>query len=432
MVKIVSPASMPASARRFVIVLIIMAMRASVMGTKFALALFIAHYLDLSSLGLYGLASGAIAIVPVIVNTGMNHLLMRNAVTASADELTDSMRHHWTFVFSVYAVLLASAVVITVTFGTPALWLLIVTAMLFEQVGNDVFYLLSSIQNHVSANAIAFLRSAAWILVYIPLAAWDPTLRTLSYLFTFWLAGGLLSLVLFVYLSWSWPWRAAFSLPFRASVVTGTLRNSVLFYVSDLSFIASQYVDRYLVSLFLGIEAAGIYFLFWTVANAATAFLGLVLGQKQRPLLINAYKAGGLPAHSQLARHFLQTTILATAALSIALAAVFQLLAPWLKQASLAGHWTAFWLIVAGIAFRYVTEFLGMGLFTAHRDKITTLTNVVSVCVLVVAQIILLPITGLHGAGGAILITFAGMALWRYQLLFGFSLVPPHSRQVRA
>src|SRR3954466_11205554 len=105
---------MPASASNFVVVLIVMAMRASVMAAKFALALFIAHYLDLSSLGLYGLASGAIAIVPVVVNTGMNHLLMRNAVTASPNELTDSMRHHWTFVFSVYAVFLTFAVVITV------------------------------------------------------------------------------------------------------------------------------------------------------------------------------------------------------------------------------------------------------------------------------------------------------------------------------
>ncbi len=87
----------------------------------------------------------------------------------------------------------------------------------------------------------------------------------------------------------------------------------------------------------------------------------------------------------------------------------------------------AFWLIVAGISFRYVTEFLGMGLFTAHRDQVTTLTNVVSVCVLIIAQVILLPITGLHGAGGAILITFAGMALWRYRLLFGLSLASPYS-----
>jgi O-antigen/teichoic acid export membrane protein len=423
---------MPASAGSFVVVLMVMAMRASVMGSKFALAIFIAHYLDLSSLGLYGLASGAIAIVPVIVNTGMNHLLMRNAVTASPHELTDTMRHHWAFVLSVYAILLTLAVVVTSVFGTPVLWLLIVAAMLFEQVGNDVFYLFSSIQHHVSANAIAFIRGAAWILCYIPLAIWEPNLRTLPYLFTFWLAGGFFSLVLFVYLSWSWPWIAAFSLPFKTSVVTGTLRKSVLFYVSDLSFIASQYVDRYLVTLFLGIKAAGIYFLFWTVANAATAFLGLVLGQKQRPLLITAYRTGGLGAHNQLTWRFLQTTVFATAGLSIAVGSAFQILLPWLGQASLAGHWPAFWLIVAGIALRYLAEFLGMGLFTAHRDQITTLTNVVSVCVLVVAQVLLLPVAGLHGAGGAILITFAGISLWRYRLLFGFSLESPHSRQVRA
>ena len=423
---------MPASAGSFVVVLIVMAMRASVMASKFALAIFIAHYLDLSSLGLYALASGAIAIVPVVVNTGMNHLLMRNAVTASTHELTDSMRHHWAFVFSVYAILLTLTVVVTILFGTPVLWILIVAAMLFEQVGNDVFYLLSSIQHHVSANAIAFLRGTAWILCYIPLAIWDPSLRTLPYLFTFWVAGGFFSLVLFVYLSWSWPWMAAFSLPFKTSVITGTLRKSVLFYVSDLSFIASQYVDRYLVTLFLGIKAAGIYFLFWTVANAATAFLGLVLGQKQRPLLITAYKTGGLAAHNRLTWRFLQTTILATAALSIAVGAAFQILSPWLRQASLAGHWPAFWLIVAGIAVRYLAEFLGMGLFTAHRDQITTVTNVVSVCVLVAAQLLLLPVAGLHGAGAAILITFAGISLWRYQLIFGFSLESPHSRQAQA
>jgi O-antigen/teichoic acid export membrane protein len=423
---------MPASAGSFVVVLMVMAMRASVMGSKFALAIFIAHYLDLSSLGLYGLASGAIAIVPVIVNTGMNHLLMRNAVTASTHELTDSMRHHWAFVLSVYAILLTLTVVVTSVLGTPVLWLLIVAAMLFEQVGNDVFYLFSSIQHHVSANAIAFIRGTAWILCYIPLAIWDPNLRTLSYLFTFWLAGGFFSLVLFVYLSWSWPWMAAFSLPFKTSVVTGTLRKSVLFYVSDLSFIASQYSDRYLVTLFLGIKAAGIYFLFWTVANAATAFLGLILGQKQRPLLITAYKVGGLAAHNQLTWRFLQTTVLTTAALSIAVGSVFQILVPWLGPASLDGYWPAFWLIVAGIALRYLAEFLGMGLFTAHRDQILTLTNVVSICVLVIAQVILLPVAGLHGAGGAILITFAGISLWRYRLLFGFSLDSPHSRQVRA
>jgi O-antigen/teichoic acid export membrane protein len=399
------------------------------MGSRFALAIFIAHNLDLSSLGLYGLATGAIALVPGIVNAGMNHLLMRTAVTASAADLTHSLRHHWCFVTSVYVTLLALATLLTIAIGTSALWIIIIAVMFFEHIGNDVFYLFSNIQHHVSANVNAFLRGAAWILVYIPLAILDPNLRTLLHLFGFWLAGGMLSWALFVYMSWSWPWKAAFSIPFKPSIITETMRKSYLLYISDLSFVASQYIDRYLVTLFLGIKVAGIYFLFWTVANSATTFLALVLQQKQRPLLISAYKTGGLSAHCQLTWRFVQTTIFATAVLSFAVGCAFQLLLPWLGQPSLAGHLSAFWLIVAGMACRYLADFGAMGLFTAHRDGLTTLTNVVSVCVLVVAQIILLPLAGLHGAGGAILITFVGIAIWRYRLLFGSSLANPASRQ---
>jgi O-antigen/teichoic acid export membrane protein len=407
-------------------------MRASVMGSKFALAIFIARYLDLASLGLYGLAAGAIAVVPSVVNLGMNHQLMRSAVTDSATELTDNMRHYWCFVVSVYIVLLTLSAMLMAAVGTSALWILVVAVILFEHVGNDIFYLFSSLKQHLPANAIAFARGAAWIPVYISLAIWEPGFRTLEHLFGFWLLGGAFSIMLFVWLSRSWPWRRSFSLSFRPSLITSTIRTSVLFLISDLAFIASQYVDRYLVTFFLGIEVAGIYFLFWTVANAATTFLGLVLQQKQRPLLISAYRNGGSSAHCELTWRFTQTTILATAALSITIGFSFQILSPWLGQTSIGHHWSAFWLIVAGLAFRYLADFGNLGLFTAHRDRLTTLTNVASVFVLVIAQTLLLPLAGLHGAGGAILLTFAGIALWRYWLLFGFSFERPESRQVGA
>ncbi|MBI5265027.1 MAG: polysaccharide biosynthesis protein [Bradyrhizobium sp.] len=404
-----------------------MAMRASVMAAKFALAIFIARYLDLSSLGLYGLAAGAIAIVPVVVNVGMNHLVMRDAVAASPAELTNSLRYYWSFVTSIYVILLALAVPLTIALDTSALWIFVIAVMWFEHIGYDVFYLFSNTQRHVSANATVFLRGGAWILVYVPLAIWEPHLRTLSHLFGFWLAGGMLSLLLFAWMSWSWPWREAFSLPFKPGVVATAIRKSALFYVGDLGFVASQYLDRYLVTLFLGLKVAGIYFLFWTVANAATTFIGLVVQQQQRPLLINAYSVGGLAAHSQLAWRYMQTTVLATVALSIATGVVFQILLPWLGPPSIADQLPAFWLIIAGMAFRCLADFGAMSLFTAYRDRLTTLTNLVSVGVLAIAQTALVPFAGLYGAGGAILITFVGISLWRYLLVFDSSLVKPES-----
>jgi O-antigen/teichoic acid export membrane protein len=407
-----------------------MAMRAGVMGCKFALAIFIAHYLDLSSLGLYGLAAGAIAIVPAVLTLGMNHLLMREAVDATPAELTNSLRHYWTFMILAYIILLALAGLFMILFGTSAFWILVLAVILFEHFNNDVFYLFSNLRHHLSANVNAFLRGAAWILFYVPFAMWDPGLRTLPHVFGSWLAGGVLSFLLFVCISWSWPWRVSFSLPFELTMVKTAIQRSYLFFVSDLSFIASQYIDRFLITYFLGLKIAGIYFLFWTVANSATTFLALVLQQEQRPLLINAYNVGGTLEHCQLAWRFMQISALAIGALSILIGFAFQILLPWLSQPSLATYFPAFWLVVAGMAFRYLADFGAMGLFTAQRDRLMTLTNVVAVGGLIVAQTLLLPLAGLYGAGGAILITFAGVALWRYRLLFGSSPESPGARQL--
>lgn len=423
---------LPDSPGRLLVDLMVMAMRASVMGCKFGLALFIARYLDLSSLGLYGLAAGAIAAVPIVVNLGMNHLLMRDAVTASTSEMIDSMRHYWCFVAFAYTVLLTIATLVTVLLGTPPLSILIVAVIMFEHVGNDIFYLLSSLQRHVWANAIGFIRSAAWILIYVPLAIWDTSFRSLPYLFGFWLVGGIASVGLFAFLSRSWPWLASFSRPFRPSVITDAIRKSYLMLLSDLGFITSQYIDRYLITLFLGLKVAGIYFLFWTVGSSATTFLALVLQQKQRPSLISAYRTSGPSAHRQLAWRFLQTTALATAALSTAVGFTFQVLLPWVAEPALVAQWSAFWLIVAGLAARYMADFGALALFTAHLDRLTTVTNLASVGILVIAQLALLPLAGLNGAGAAILLTSLIMVLWRYWLLFGFPMSNAYSRRVGA
>jgi O-antigen/teichoic acid export membrane protein len=291
--------------------------------------------------------------------------------------------------------------------------------MLFEHFGSDLFLLLSSLERPALANVSAFLRGAAWILVYVPVAVWDPALRSNVVLFEFWLGGSVSAFLLFVWASRSWPWRAAFSLPFKLAWITTTIRKAFLIYVSDLSFVGSQYLDRYLVTLFLGLQLTGVYFLYWSVANAVGTFVSMVVFQIQRPRLIRAYHDGGALAHRQLTGKFMQTTISATTVFSIAVGCVFYLVLPFLKQpTSIADHATAFWMIMAGMALRIIADFGGMALFTSHRDHMMTLTNLAAVILLVLAQGLLLPLAGLYGAGAAILFTFSAITLWRCKLLF--------------
>lgn len=399
--------------------IVILAMRASILACKFGLVIFIGHYLDLASLGLFGLASGAVSLGPVVIGVGMVHLIMREAVTLSLDQLTIDLRHYWCFTASVYGLILICAVLITVAFGLSGLWSLVILIMFFEHFGSDVFLLLTSLERPALANTTAFLRGAAWILVYVPIAIWEPAFRSNTILLAFWLGGSASAFLLFVWTSRSWPWKAAFSLPFKPAWITMTIRKALVIYVSDLSFVGSQYLDRYLVTLFLGLQLAGVYFLYWSIANAVGTFVSMVLFQIQRPRLIKAYHDGGAPHHRQLTATFMKAAIFATALFTIAIGGAFYIALPFLEQpTSVADHMAAFWLIMAGMALRNISDFGGMALFTSRRDRMMTLTNLTAVIVLMLAQGLLLPFAGLNGAGAAILLTFSAITLWRLKLLF--------------
>jgi O-antigen/teichoic acid export membrane protein len=397
----------------------VLAMRASILACKFGLVIFIGRFLDLKSLGLYGLAAGAVGLGPVVIGMGMVHLIMRDAVTLPLNELTIDLRHYWCFTVSVYGLLLVCTVLITFVFGVSELWLLVILIMLSEHFGSDVFLLFSSLERPVLANVSAFLRGAAWILLYVPLAIWEPAFRTNVVLFEFWLGGSVSAFLLFAWASRSWPWKAAFSLPFKRAWIATTIKKAFVIYVSDLSFVGSLYLDRYLVTFFLGLQLAGVYFLYWSVANAVVTFVGMVVFQIQRPRLIKAYHDGGAPAHRQLTGAFMRTTILATTVFTVVVGCAFYILLPVLKQPTFIGNYVGvFWLIMAGMALRNISDFGGMALFTSHRDHMMTITNLTAVILLLLAQGLLLPLAGLYGAGAAILLTFSAIALWRYQLLF--------------
>jgi O-antigen/teichoic acid export membrane protein len=416
--------------KAIVISIAILIMRATILACKFGLVIFIGRYLDLASLGLYGLAAGAVGLGPAVIGMGMVHLIMRDAVTLSFDQLTLDLRHYWSFTTAIYGLLLIGGVSITILFGVSELWSLVILIMLFEHFGSDVFLLFSNLERPLLANVSAFLRGAAWILIYVPIAIWDPAFRSTTILFEFWLGGTVSAFFLFIWGTRSWPWTAAFKLPFKVTWIATTIRKAFVIYVSDISFVGSQYLDRYLVSLFLGLELAGVYFLYWSVASAVSTFVSIVVFQNQRPRLIKAYHNGGALAHRQLSVGFMKTAVATTAAFSIAVGCAFYVILPFLKQpTSIADHVAAFWLIMAGLAVRNIADFGAMVLFTAHRDHMMTLTNLASIIALTLAQLLLLPLAGLYGAGPAILFTFSAITFWRCWLSFRRSAADIQSSQ---
>jgi hypothetical protein len=71
----------PGVQSRALLAALIMAMRGATQVAKFALTLFIARFIDLETLGLYGLVVGLTVVLPVIAGLGLVNCLGRHAVT---------------------------------------------------------------------------------------------------------------------------------------------------------------------------------------------------------------------------------------------------------------------------------------------------------------------------------------------------------------
>ncbi|KIZ47887.1 hypothetical protein OO17_02095 [Rhodopseudomonas palustris] len=383
---------------------------------RFLLILFISRYLDLATLGLFGLASGFVAMAPAVTGLGMVHVIMRDAVTMAPVRLTDALRHYWTYTIGLYAVVLAISGLAAAAIGAP-IWVVVVAIALFEQLGNDIFQLLSNLERPLLANFTGFLRGAAWILVYLPLALGFPALRSLDSLLLFWLIGAATSVAVFAVATRTWPWIDAFRLPFRLSWLKSLMRSSLVIYASDLSYIASQYIDRYLVTLFLGLELTGVYMLYWTAANAIYTFVSMTVLQQQRPILIKAHHQGDA-AHREQCIRLVRAAAIMAVAVGLAVTIGFEIVLPLLRQPLASLNIVAFWLIVAGIVARCIADWGAMALFSARRDRVMTATNLVAIALLSFFQVVLLPLAGLAGAGIALLLTFGAIAGWRYKLVF--------------
>jgi hypothetical protein len=111
-------------------------------------------------------------------------------------------------------------------------------------------------------------------------------------------------------------WGQRHFAPFKRTWITTTIRTAFVIYVSDLSFIASQYLDRYIVLSHFVFGIAACWRLFSLLVGckrAVSTFVSIAVFQIQRPRLVKAHHNGGVPVHLPLTSSFLKTTTWATA-----------------------------------------------------------------------------------------------------------------------
>lgn len=397
--------------------LVITALRGLSILAKLALTVLIGREMGLDDLGLFGLISAAVILVPALGSLGLMSLVGRDLVSHQPPEIVRDLKHYCLAVAIFYLLatvplmLLASA-----SGGSATVVGLTLVLILLEHLSSDTITILNNLGRYLLANVILFIKSGAWMVVFIVGLWLLPEIATMESLLLFWAAACLACVAVFFAVTRHWPWWTAGMATPVLGWYRARWRQATLLLLNDVSNNAALYVDRYVIVLFLGLEASGIYLFFWSAINAAFSVVqtGVVAAYRRR--LIAAH--GGSPSEFRTAfRSIFRQSLILTILLAVGLVIVVPLVLPLLDQPEAMPFVPLLWVLIGFLFVRVGFDLAGQGLYAAHRDRTLVATAIALLPASLVCNVALLPPLGLYGAAIAGIASTAMILALRFHSL---------------
>lgn len=369
----------------------------STLAVKFGLTLFIARFMGLGDLGFFGLVTAVTIMGPPFLGCGFMNILSRSAVTCSGEEMTRDLRQNGRFLILVYIPILIAALSYGLATDNATLALLVFGVVLLEHVNQDIFALLLNLSHPFAANLMHFARAALWAVLFMAGAFIEPGLRSMEGLMAFWLFGNILCLAGFLWLARYWPWRAGQSTePFR-NWIRSNFKISRTLYAIGWVQTAGSYLDRFVISFFLGLELTGVYVLFLSVSSALFNLVLTGVIQFARPKMVRAFKERDT-AYNAIYAQCICNTVMACFALGIPAAAVMYVLVPYLDRPLAVEWFHVLWYVLCGFVALSTMHAQNLVFYSQHRDDLTFRYNVIYLVLMLGFNLMLVPILGIVGA----------------------------------
>jgi O-antigen/teichoic acid export membrane protein len=403
--------------RRLLTQFLLLGNRAVITAAKFLLAVYTARYLGLADLGIYGLLVAGTTIVPAIAGFGMTDWIVRRIVDLPSAQAMPLMACRSSLTICVHLVVQPLLFLADVLLGEPIPLRLAVLGgliLMLDNLNSEASDMLVARRHILLANALTFLRAGLWPLLVIAVGLVFPQTRTLQALLIGWAVMLVVSSsVLAVLPMRRGRWR---HMRPQWGLIVPQLSGSRALYVKDVSGTLGIFVDRFIISAFLGLELTGVYTFFWSITNVvhSLALVGMLLAQIAS-LLAAGRKADKTEFHA--IERSLQIEIGAwTLLLSLGIAIATPLLLPYLGRPLLENYLFVFWIILFATILRIAADGYGYALLALNRDTEIAIIAFVGAIASAVLNAILTPLAGLWGAATAYVITAAGLLAIRYYL----------------
>ncbi|PCG12963.1 hypothetical protein COA07_17175 [Sphingomonas adhaesiva] len=382
------------------------------------LMLFMARYLTFADIGAFSLMVGTTALLPGAVGLGLSYFVNREVVggDTQASHLLARDRLIVTFVCGVASALGVAMFATIGLLDLPVDLRIFCGIVILEMIGFDLQLLLIARQHPGLANFLLFLRTASWIPAFILASYLDPAHRNIDFLSTTWIVGEILSMTVATIALRHVFREEIFVKPFNVMWLRQQFPRVLPVWISDFSLAVGQNVDRFVISFMIGVKAAGIYFFFFAIGNAAFQIVQSATIQPFMPLMRQVYKSSTKEVLDTFIHQSVKKVVFFSAAIMACAGVGSVLLVIVLNRPELHHYMYLIIPIMVGMMAKSVNECLGIVDYVTENDFRYIGLNVLA---LAVTAVVLSPSTwlfGLMGASASFLITMTFFAALRWRI----------------
>lgn len=396
--------------------------RVVTLGGKLLLSVSLARWLPSEALGAYGLISSTIAIGVFVLGFEYHFFtireLVRRAPIARAHMLRDQALIHVGILVVCIPLIFVVAPIFTATGLDRALagWLAALLAI--DLIANESGHALVGLARAPAANAVLFLRTSAWGIVLVAVMAALPSTRTLPFVLSSWILGGLASLAVAAVFLARLPWHAVLRAPFDFATVRVGVKTSAPFVLVTGASLSLLHADRYVVAGSTGLAAVGVYVFFASLATALHTVVNSSVSLVRMPTLVEAVQKGSMEVFAIRLRSMFVATLVATVGTGVLMMVGIGPLLGLVGREVFQAERGVFYMLLASFAVRAVADVPLYGLYALHRDWSLLVANASAAIIALSVNLVAVPKFGIRGAAvgsitGHVAICLIAMIMFR-------------------
>lgn len=377
-------------------------LRILTLASKFILTIMIARKLGPEELGVYGLLVASIGVAILFI--GFDYYvyntreILKTPKNKIAHKLCDQLIVH----LICYVALLPALYLIFLTELLPSkyvVWFYVLVVL--EHISQELYRLLITLSRPVAANVAFFLRNGSWAFVAIILLYFDIADIEIPQLLLGWTAGVFMSICVgFYFVREVFLQRAKMPSVNWGGIKKG-VKSSSWFLTSTLALRLSEIADRFWIQYYHGDKDAGIYILFFSIANMVQTFIYTGIISILYPSLISAYQDGRFDEYSRLMKRMAIAIITIGLGLSVIIAILIYPILNVIGREEYIDNIPVFWAVLIAANIYLIGLIPHYSLYVRRMDGALVISNYIGFAIVMLFNFILTPVYGGVGAAGA-------------------------------